>query len=104
MIVRIFYGFNSNVYPSCNFSAQRNQVYYPRSNAKLSHARDARKATDQSVEMERLAEKYLGQSKPIENKMLDYTFKNSGSVEMSMSSQQYLERYGLDEYAESSSR
>ncbi|KAK4021480.1 Uncharacterized protein APZ42_023065 [Daphnia magna] len=81
----------------------RNPVYYPRSNAK-SYAWDARKETDQSVEMERLAEKYLGQSKPVENKTLDYTFKTSKSVEMSMSSQQYLERYGLHEYAESSSR
>ncbi|KAI9565238.1 hypothetical protein GHT06_009021 [Daphnia sinensis] len=82
----------------------RNPVYYPRSNAKLSYACDTRKETDQSVEMERLAEKYLGQSKPVENKTLDYTFKTSKSVEMSMSSQQYLERYGLHEYAESSSR
>lgn len=88
---------------SCHFSTPRNPVYYPRSNAK-SYAWDARKETDQSVEMERLAEKYLGQSKPVENKTLDYTFKTSKSVEMSMSSQQYLERYGLHEYAESSSR
>ena len=79
-------------------------MYYPRCNAKQSHMWDTRKETDQSVEMQRLAEKYLGQPKPIENKQVDYAYKNSRSVEMSMSSQQYLERYGLQEDIEYSSR
>lgn len=65
---------------------------------------DGRKETDQSVEMQRLAEKYLGQSKTPDNKKIDFTYRNSRSVEMSMSSQQYLERYGLQENAEYSSR
>jgi hypothetical protein len=65
---------------------------------------DVRKETDQSVEMQRLAEKYLGQSKQQESKKFDFTYKNSRSVEMSMSSQQYLERYGLQEDTEYSSR
>lgn len=58
---------------------------------------DTRKETDQSVEMQRLAEKYLGQSRPVEVRPQDYAYKNSRSVEMSMSSQQYLERYGLQQ-------
>lgn len=82
-------------------------MYYPRCSTKSSHTWDTRKETDQSVEMQRLAEKYLGQTKPIENnKQPDSTFKNlnSRSVEMSMSSQQYLERYGLQEDLEYSTR
>lgn len=56
---------------------------------------DTRKETDQSVEMQRLAEKYLGQPKTSDIRQPEMTFRNSRSVEMSMSSQQYLERYGL---------
>ncbi len=82
-------------------------MYYPRCSTKPSHTWDTRKETDQSVEMQRLAEKYLGQTKLIENnKQPDCIFKNlnSRSVEMSMSSQQYLERYGLQEDLEYSTR
>ena len=61
------------------------------------HVWDTRKETDQSVEMQRLAEKYLGQLKPPENKKNDFMYKSFRSVEMSMSSQQYLERYGLQD-------
>lgn len=86
------------------FSAPRNPIYYPHSNSRNNHMWDVRKETDQSVEMQRLAEKYLGQSKQQESKKLDFTYKNSRSVEMSMSSQQYLERYGLQEDTEYSSR
>lgn len=68
------------------------------------HVWDTRKETDQSVEMRRLAEKYLGQFKPSEKKKNDFMYKSSRSVEMSMSSQQYLERYGLQEDREHSSR
>ena len=68
------------------------------------HVWDTRKETDQSVEMQRLAEKYLGQLNPPENKKNDFMYKSSRSVEMSMSSQQYLERYGLQEDREYSSR
>lgn len=85
-------------------SAPRNPIYYPRSNSKNNYMWDTRKETDQSVEMQRLAEKYLGQAKPPENKKIDFTYKNLRSVEMSMSSQQYLERYGLQEDTEHSSR
>jgi len=75
---------------------QQSPVYYPRFQSKKAPQLDARKETDQSVEMERLAEKYLGKTtNHLETKMLDYSVKTSKSVEMSMSSQQYLERYGL---------
>lgn len=59
---------------------------------------DLRKETDQSVEMERLAEKYLGHSS---TKQISWQpqsnngSRSSGRLEMSISSQQYLERYGL---------
>ena len=56
------------------------------------------KETDQSVEMDRLAAKYLGHSKSLQFKKLpqNHCLKyQSGRVEMSLSSQQYLERYGL---------
>ena len=77
-------------------SPQQSPVYYPRFQSKKAPQLDARKETDQSVEMERLAEKYLGKTtNHLETKMLDYSVKTSKSVEMSMSSQQYLERYGL---------
>ena len=59
---------------------------------------DPRKETDQSVEMDRLAEKYLGHSQTLQFKKLPQNSSlkyQSGRVEMSISSQQYLERYGL---------
>lgn len=51
---------------------------------------DLRKETDQSVEMQRLAEKYLGHSS---SKQLSWQPQSNNG--MSISSQQYLERYGL---------
>jgi len=75
-------------------SSHRNPIYYPTS--KRGQPLDFRKETDQSVEMQQLAEKYLGKAAQLETKMLlDHPVKMSKSVEMSMSSQQYLERYGL---------
>lgn len=70
-------------------------MYHPRSN--LNHLWcEGRKETDQSVEMEQLAEKYLGNSKALEYNHVDRIHaRNQRSVEMSLSSQQYLERYGL---------
>lgn len=78
-----------------HFSASRHPVYYPRDYVNKPNQMENRRETDQSVEMQRLAEKYLGLSKPVETKQAEYTCKNLRSVEMSMSSQQYLERYGL---------
>lgn len=51
----------------------------------------SQKETDKSIEMQQLARKYLGRLEWAEEKSV--CFKNS--VEMSMSSQQYLAKYGL---------
>ena len=59
---------------------------------------DSRKETDQSVEMERLVEKYLGHSSTKQlswQPQSNYGSRSTGRLEMSISSQQYLERYGL---------
>jgi len=75
-------------------NTQRSPVYYP--SYKRGQPLDVRKETDQSVEMQQLAEKYLGKAAQFETRMLlDRSVRTSKSVEMSMSSQQYLERYGL---------
>lgn len=49
------------------------------------------KETDKSIEMQQLARKYLGRLEWTEEKSVSYR----NSVEMSMSSQQYLAKYGL---------
>lgn len=49
------------------------------------------KETDRSIEMQQLARKYLGRLELTEEKSV--CLRNS--VEMSMSSQQYLAKYGL---------
>ena len=56
-----------------------------------------RKETDQSVEMQRLAEKYLGQRD-------GFVRASRRAVEVSLSTQQYLRRYGLAEDVYSSNR
>ena len=59
---------------------------------------ESRKETDQSVEMQRLADKYLGQRNNFLSKIEQpYDNRTRSPVEMSMSTQQYLERYGLNE-------
>ena len=59
---------------------------------------ESRKETDQSVEMQRLADKYLGQRNNFLSKIEQpYDNRKRSPVEMSMSTQQYLERYGLNE-------
>lgn len=82
-----------------HFSAgPRNSIYYPRYHAgSQNQLWNTRKETDQSIEMQRLAEKYLGESTSREyNKVVDHQpVRNLRTVEMSLSSQQYLERYGL---------
>ena len=82
-----------------NFSELRG--YRPRcppTNVMAPEWTDTRKETDQSVEMQMLVEKYLGQSRirDYRSTSADSTiFRDARSVEMSLSSQQYLERYGL---------
>jgi len=55
---------------------------------------ETRKETDQSVEMKMLAEKYLGKRNNFLSK-IEQPQANRKPVEMSMSTRQYLERYGL---------
>lgn len=58
---------------------------------------ETRKETDQSVEMKMLAEKYLGKRNNFLSK-IEQPQANRKPVEMSMSTRQYLERYGLTDW------
>jgi len=76
---------------------QSGSIHYPRyPRGPQLQQLESRKETDQSVEMKMLAEKYLGQRNNFLSK-IDQPQANRKPVEMSMSTQQYLERYGLAE-------